>query len=338
MFVTSFTTSAAFYANVVSDITAIRLFGIFSGTSILIMYSLMITWFPAGVVFMEKRRNPRNAVPRTENVEMHENPMKQKPHPTPGVEEAASSSPPKPSDVSEAHPGNESTEKARPPSDGGEFATSESDKSENSPVIPADAPAVIAYPAGPFACYSKFREKCAAVMRNVFEKWIPSILRGYPIWLILLLALGIGMACAVTVSPGLQRPKSADFQVFSSSHILEQYDLNYKSKFRLEQTAQDNFYVYIFFGFKAEDSGNYLDPKNFGKLQYDDSFDILRPEAQKWFLTELCPGIRKLKFFGRSIKWPCYPEVVFVVNQCVCVCGGLGGGGGRTLEIISGWG
>lgn len=73
MFVTSFTTSAAFYANVVSEITAIRLFGIFAGTSIIIMYSLMVTWFPAGVIFMEKRRRSRN-VSGMVSVELHENP------------------------------------------------------------------------------------------------------------------------------------------------------------------------------------------------------------------------------------------------------------------------
>ncbi|XP_061481106.1 protein dispatched homolog 1 isoform X3 [Rhineura floridana] len=54
MFVTSFTTAAAFYANYVSNITAIRCFGIYAGTAILVNYVLMVTWLPAVVVLHER--------------------------------------------------------------------------------------------------------------------------------------------------------------------------------------------------------------------------------------------------------------------------------------------
>lgn len=50
MFVTSFTTSSAFFASLTSDITSIRLFGLYSGLSILCMFFLMVTWFPAAVI------------------------------------------------------------------------------------------------------------------------------------------------------------------------------------------------------------------------------------------------------------------------------------------------
>ena len=306
MFVTSFTTSAAFYANVVSDITAIRLFGIFSGTSILIMYSLMITWFPAGVVFVEKiRKRSRNVPVRTVGLELRGiNP----PLNSSDTSNNACGIPPDNNPSTETVP-----EKTNPSSDVGEFPSNSPAKINDVPTTPqgtvSTANTQSTPLAGPCACYSTLRTKCSEFMCSVFENWIPKCLRGYPILLIVFLALGIGMVCAVTVSPGLQRPKSSDFQVFASSHILEQYDLKYKNKFRLEQTSQNNFWVYIFFGFKAEDNGNYLEPKNFGKLQYDDSLDVLQPEAQKWFLLELCSNIRKLKFFGRSISWLCYPEV-----------------------------
>jgi hypothetical protein len=59
MFITSLTTSAAFYANAISIIPPIRNFGIFSGTMVLINYVLVITWFPAVVIvysqYIEKR-------------------------------------------------------------------------------------------------------------------------------------------------------------------------------------------------------------------------------------------------------------------------------------------
>ena len=53
MFVTSFTTSAAFFSSLSSEITSIRLFGLYSGISILCMFFLMVTWFPA-VVILER--------------------------------------------------------------------------------------------------------------------------------------------------------------------------------------------------------------------------------------------------------------------------------------------
>lgn len=54
MFVTSFTTAAAFYANYVSSITAIRCFGVYAGTAVLVNYVLMVTWLPAVVVLHER--------------------------------------------------------------------------------------------------------------------------------------------------------------------------------------------------------------------------------------------------------------------------------------------
>ncbi|XP_060102070.1 protein dispatched homolog 1-like isoform X2 [Heteronotia binoei] len=54
MFVTSFTTAAAFYANYVNNITAIRCFGVYAGTAILVNYVLMVTWLPAVVVLHER--------------------------------------------------------------------------------------------------------------------------------------------------------------------------------------------------------------------------------------------------------------------------------------------
>ena len=54
MFVTSFTTSAAFLASLASEITSIRLFGLYSGLSTLCMFFLMVTWFPAVIILHHK--------------------------------------------------------------------------------------------------------------------------------------------------------------------------------------------------------------------------------------------------------------------------------------------
>ncbi len=54
IFVTSLTTASAFLANVISDITAIKCFGIFSATAIICNFFLMMTWIPAIIILVEK--------------------------------------------------------------------------------------------------------------------------------------------------------------------------------------------------------------------------------------------------------------------------------------------
>eukprot|EP00794_Sanderia_malayensis_P010165 gene10165-11205_t len=58
MFVTSLTTAAAFYANATSKIIAIRCFGVYAGTCILLNYLLMVFWFPVVVITSEKYFSP----------------------------------------------------------------------------------------------------------------------------------------------------------------------------------------------------------------------------------------------------------------------------------------
>ncbi|CAL7936449.1 unnamed protein product [Xylocopa violacea] len=56
MFVTSLTTAVAFFASVVSNVTAINCFSLFSGMTVLANFLLMITWLPACVVVSERFR------------------------------------------------------------------------------------------------------------------------------------------------------------------------------------------------------------------------------------------------------------------------------------------
>ena len=54
IFVTSFTTAAAFFVNCISNITAICCFGIFAGTAVLSNFLFMVTWTPAFIVFTDQ--------------------------------------------------------------------------------------------------------------------------------------------------------------------------------------------------------------------------------------------------------------------------------------------
>ena len=54
MLVTSLTTAASFYANSISDVTAIQCFSIYAGTAVLCNFVLTITWIPATIMLYEK--------------------------------------------------------------------------------------------------------------------------------------------------------------------------------------------------------------------------------------------------------------------------------------------
>lgn len=54
MFVTSLTTGVAFFASIVSNVTAINCFSLFSGMTVIANFFLMVTWLPACVVVSER--------------------------------------------------------------------------------------------------------------------------------------------------------------------------------------------------------------------------------------------------------------------------------------------
>ncbi|XP_011313149.1 protein dispatched [Fopius arisanus] len=56
MFVTSLTTAVAFFASIVSNVTAINCFSLFSGMTVIANFFLMVTWLPASVVISEHCR------------------------------------------------------------------------------------------------------------------------------------------------------------------------------------------------------------------------------------------------------------------------------------------
>lgn len=53
MAVTSFTSAAAFAANMISSIPAVRVFGMFLAIMVSVNYVLVLTWFPSCVAFLE---------------------------------------------------------------------------------------------------------------------------------------------------------------------------------------------------------------------------------------------------------------------------------------------
>ena len=274
MLVTSLTTASAFFAEVSSSITGIRLFGLFAGTSILTNYLLMITYFPAVVALHEKwvlkykdGHSSLEVVP-DESCDLDE---------------------------------------VQSPKTGAPIAQNMSERNimksvVNSPVKQNEGSIcflqVIDFPCSLLISATSFFKTAGS---KVFEDWLPkAVIKLRYVWIALLACLTVGFLCVNFVKPGLQLPNTSDFQVFSSSHPLENYYLNYKSYFRFTSSQQSGgMWLELFWGIKLEDNGNHLNPDDYGTLQLDESFDksnLFSPAGQK-FLRYLCQSIKKQPFF-----------------------------------------
>ncbi|KAH9509161.1 Protein dispatched 1 [Bulinus truncatus] len=249
MLVTSLTTAAAFYANYISDITAIRCFSIFAGTCIVINFILTITWLPASIMLQEKWLR---------------------------------------------------------------CCVDMSNKKYN-----------ILY------CLCKPLYQLYYLIcdwsRIFFEKILPCLVIKFRfLWLAIFTLLWVGSVVVIFFHPRLKLPTSQNFQVFSSNHLIEHYDLQLSERFPFELKKHDDnrqeFYVTIVWGVLAKDNGDPLDPKNRGSLTFDPDFDLASPNAQKWIL-QFCSRLRNSDFYlqtSHSSYTDCLPENFqkFMAQNC----------------------
>lgn len=221
MFVTSFTTAAAFIANFSSQITTIKCFGIYAGIAILCKFSMMVTWFPAVCVI-----NENVCVPWSCSKESSRQKIK--------------------------------------------------------------------------LLYEKY---VATFVRYCFDDFLPRVVIKFRFfWIILFSLLTLGGLEVLLFEPGFQLPTSSDFQMFDSSHPLEAYELYFKDKFRFETSPSQGsatFPIDIFWGLKAVDHGDFLNPYDLRAIEWDDNFDIVSRESQQW-LMGFCERLRKQDFYAKK--------------------------------------
>lgn len=231
MFVTSFTTAAAFIANFSSQITTIKCFGIYAGIAILCKFSMMVTWFPAVCVINENVCASRSCTKES------------------------------------------SSQKIK-------------------------------------LFYKKY---VAKFVRYCFNEFLPRVvIKMRFFWIVLFSLLTLGGLEVLLFEPGFQLPTSSDFQMFESEHPLEAYELHFKDKFRFETSPSQGsatFPIDIFWGIKAIDTGDYLNPYDHGTIEWDEDFDITSKESQQWFLG-FCERLRKQDFYAtkEGIKSYCFLE------------------------------
>ncbi|KAJ8307594.1 hypothetical protein KUTeg_014859 [Tegillarca granosa] len=144
--------------------------------------------------------------------------------------------------------------------------------------------------------------------KTLFEKYLPMIIiRLRFVWLILFGGLGLGGIIVIFYHPKLKLPTSEKFQVFSSDHLLEQYDFVLNEQFWFERSHRQHsslLPITIVWGVHPVDNGNKLNPTDRGTVEFDSSFDVTTINAQYW-LMEFCNKLRNTKFYQQlpGIEW-----------------------------------
>uniref|UniRef100_A0A8D8X106 Protein dispatched n=1 Tax=Cacopsylla melanoneura TaxID=428564 RepID=A0A8D8X106_9HEMI len=149
-------------------------------------------------------------------------------------------------------------------------------------------------------------------------------------WLIILSVITAMSAVIVLYNPTLKLPDTAEFQLFTSDHLFEQYDFKYKNMFFFETfempEGQLQDYAYkmplrFVFGIIPEDNGDRLNPASNGELVLDPKFDIASDKAQVW-LKNFCKRVRAQPFY-QSTQGPmlsnCFiePFVEWMKVKCI---------------------
>ncbi|XP_057308069.1 protein dispatched homolog 1-like isoform X2 [Hydractinia symbiolongicarpus] len=162
-------------------------------------------------------------------------------------------------------------------------------------------------------------QKCESVFNfasdKVFHEYLPLVVLKFKyIWIGVLLTLGVGGAVVTFGKPGLKRPSTSDFQMFTDSSSLEQYSLNYKSMFAFGRSGS-GFYQFsnISFGVKAVDNGNKFNPDDHGTLELNTgTLDVA--SVQVW-LYNFCVNLKNADFYRSSSTCGSIEKLFLMLEQ-----------------------
>ncbi|EFX72150.1 hypothetical protein DAPPUDRAFT_10357, partial [Daphnia pulex] len=132
----------------------------------------------------------------------------------------------------------------------------------------------------------------------------PSHLGWADFWIVVLGGLAVAAGVVVFHYPKLELPDTKEFQLFSSDHPFERYDLEFKNEFWFERSQRAELLAKLplrfVWGVADEDNGNSLDPSDKGSLVLDPAFNMAAPESQEW-LSRFCKDIRDQPFFQPTL-------------------------------------
>ena len=151
-----------------------------------------------------------------------------------------------------------------------------------------------------------------------FTETIPNIVTKLRyLWVAILSLLGIGGIIVLFVSPKLRLPVSKDFQMFSDTSSIEQFQLHYKSSFTTEENKR---YVTFIFGVNNKNTASMLDPDDKGKLQFINTFSVTSKAEQSW-LKSFCEQLQIASFITKpsNTNGAC-PQIISMFQKLTLQC------------------
>ena len=119
------------------------------------------------------------------------------------------------------------------------------------------------------------------------------------------------------VSPKLRLPVSKDFQMFSDTSSIEQFQLHYKSSFATETNKR---YVTFIFGVNNKNTASMLDPDDKGKLQFINTFSVTSKAEQSW-LKSFCEKLQNASFITKlSYTYGACPQITSMFQKLTLPC------------------
>ncbi|CAK8680526.1 unnamed protein product [Clavelina lepadiformis] len=224
LFVTGFTTAAAFLSNYSSSVTAIKCFGMYTGLTVLTNLFLCLTWLPATIIFQHKHLT---------------------------------------------------------------FTCFKRNVSSCCKIFQWF-----------YNGYVKLHEGVSELSRIFFHQiQVLLIVRLRFIWTFLYLSLIGGSLYVVLVYPGFNLPQTSTyFQYFKPSHPFEVYSFEKTKQYAFEEQVTQYLPVRVIFGVIPQDSGDFRNPDDTGRIQFNHRFNISHPYSQRWLLR-FCREMRNSTYF-----------------------------------------
>lgn len=252
MFVTSFTTAAAFLANVFSALVPIRMFGIFMATIVLFNFLLVITWFPA-ILILWHRACDKSPPAESE--------------PT----EPASALPDIPLEDVSVSPQMSVRSSAR--------ATGAKSLSSSGAEVPLDGVGDIAMEEAGEEVGNPFPDphKLGKMDKFFFYNYVPAIDGMNQ----LIVGIGFMLIIAFAVTTLFLKPHPGEPQFFPRGHQLADMALLEQTVFPLESGSFGS--VSVVWGIDGidRDKADSFNPGDLGDVEWDDDFNLADPLSQQ---------------------------------------------------------
>ena len=161
--------------------------------------------------------------------------------------------------------------------------------------------------------YKKFHQSAHEYFRIFFDQiQVLIIVRLRYFWVLINFLLALGGVVVVLVYPTFRLPSGQTyFHYFQPFHPLETTHIR---RFDYQNHSDPKYIVRLVFGIRPRDTGDYRDPSNTGKLQFQRHFNMSSRQSQVWLL-KLCQLIKNSSYYSQ----PAYHSYL-LINQTQIDC------------------